>query len=143
MLSPKSMKYRKPQRGRLSGKSNCGNLVSFGEYGFQSIDSSFITSRQIEARRRVLSRYVRRNGKLWIRVFPDKAVTARASETRIGSGKGRVRYYASAIYPGKIIFEFWGISGTRARQVTRVCGSKFPFSIQLCKKNLYLPINIL
>ena len=106
MLSPKFMKYRKLQCGRFFRKSNCGNLVSFGEYRFQSIDFFFITSRQIETRRRVLNRYIRRSGKLWIRIFPDKVVTIRASETRIGSGKGRIKYYTRPIYPGKIIFEF-------------------------------------
>jgi large subunit ribosomal protein L16 len=141
MLSPKRVKYRKPYRGRLSGKASRGNLVSFGEYGLQAIQAAWITSRQIEARRRVLTRYVRRRGKLWIRVFPDKTITRRAAETRIGSGKGSPDYWVAVVKPGTIIFELRGISETLARQAIRIASSKLPtkaqFVLKTVKKLIY------
>jgi large subunit ribosomal protein L16 len=136
MLSPKRVKYRKPYRGRLSGKALRGNLVSFGDYGLQAIQPAWITSRQIEARRRVLTRYVRRRGKLWIRVFPDKTITRRAAETRIGSGKGRPDYWVAVIKPGMIIFELRGISETLARQAIRIASSKLPTKAQFVLKTM-------
>jgi len=134
MLSPKNMKYRKPHRRRLWGNSSCGTAVSFGDYGFRSIELSWLNSRQIESRRRVLIRYVRRRGTIWIRVFPDKAMTARPIETRIGAGKGRLRYYATEIYPGTIIFEICRISEFRIIQAMRVVISKLPIRIQITIK---------
>jgi large subunit ribosomal protein L16 len=125
MLSPKRTKYRKPHRGNLKGKSLCGNVVSFGDYGLQSIQSAWITSRQIESGRRVLVRYIRRGGKLWIRIFPDKIITKRPRETRIGSGKGRIRYWVAVVSQGTIIFELNGISITIARQAILPIKTKF------------------
>jgi len=126
MLSPKSRKYRKPHRGLLNRQSFRGNLVSFGDYGFQAMIPAWLTSRQIESSRRILTRYVRRNGKLWIRIFPDKAVTMRAAETRIGSGKGNVEYWVASVRPGTILFELRGISESKARQRMRISVSKLP-----------------
>jgi large subunit ribosomal protein L16 len=134
MLSPKRTKYRKPHRGRLSGRSYCGNLVSFGDFGIQAIQRAWITSRQIESRRRVLARYVRRGGKLWIRIFPDKRIIRRPAETRIGSGKGRPEYWVATIYPGTIIFELQGIPENIIRQTTRLVGSKLPVKVHLIIK---------
>lgn len=134
MLCPKRTKYRKPHRGRLCGQSYCGNLVSFGDFGIQAIQSTWITSRQIEASRRVLIRYVRRAGKLWIRIFPDKRITNRPAETRIGSGKGRPEYWVATVYPGTIIFELQGISENVVRQATRLVRSKLPVKVQLVTK---------
>jgi large subunit ribosomal protein L16 len=126
MISPKRIKYRKPHRSRLSGISSCGNKVSFGDYGLQSTQAAWVTSRQIESRRRVLTRYVRRSGKLWIRVFPDKMATRRPAETRIGSGKGNPEYWLAVVRPGRILFELSGIDETMARQAVRIAASKIP-----------------
>lgn len=134
MLSPKRTKYRKPHRGRLRGRSYCGNLISFGEFGIQSTQRAWLTSRQIEAGRRVLTRYTRRGGKLWIRIFPDKRITRRPAETRIGSGKGRLEYWVALVYPGTIIFELRGVSESIVRQATRLVGSKLPVKVQFVTK---------
>jgi large subunit ribosomal protein L16 len=136
MLSPKRTKYRKPHRGSLGGKNLCGNSVSFGEYGIQSIQSSWITSRQIESGRRVLVRYIRRGGKLWIRIFPDKIITRRPQETRIGSGKGRIRYWVAVVSQGTIIFELNGIPINIARQAIRIAASKLPIKTKFVLKFL-------
>jgi large subunit ribosomal protein L16 len=129
MLGPKRIKYRKPHRGRLNGQSSCRNLVSFGEYGLQTLQPAWVTSRQIESSRRVLTRYVRRIGKLWIRIFPDKAITKRPAETRIGSGKGNLEYWVARVRPGIMLFELCGISETMARQAMRIAASKLPAKI--------------
>jgi len=134
MLSPKRSAHRKPHRGRLNGQASSGNLVSFGDYGLQSRQSAWITSRQLESGRRVLTRYVRRTGKLWIRVFPDKAITRRPLETRIGSGKGAPEYWVSVVYVGIILFEICGIPETTARQAIRIAASKIPVKAQFVKK---------
>jgi large subunit ribosomal protein L16 len=134
MLSPKRTKYRKPHRGRRKGQSSCRNLVSFGDYGLQTIKPAWITSRQIESSRRVLTRYVRRIGKLWIRIFPDKAITKRPAETRIGSGKGNLEYWVSMVYPGIILFELYGIPETLARQAMSIAASKLPTKVQFVVK---------
>jgi large subunit ribosomal protein L16 len=137
MLSPKRTKYRKPHRGNLKGKSCCGNLVSFGEYGLQSNQSAWITSRQIESGRRVLVRYIRRGGKLWIRIFPDKIITKRPRETRIGSGKGTLRYWVAVVYKGTMIFELSGIPRSLARQAIRITTSKLPVKAKFVAKFLF------
>lgn len=126
MISPKRTKYRKPHRGYAKGRTIRGNRVLLGDYGVQSIEPGLLTSRQVEASRRVITRYVRRTGNLWIRVFPDKAITQRPSETRIGSGKGSLEYWVAPVRPGKIIFEIEGISKSIARHARRVAASKFP-----------------
>lgn len=136
MLQPNSIKYRKPHRGRLTGNASCGTCVAFGDYGIRSIQPSWVTSRQVESGRRVLIRYIRRVGSLWIRIFPDKPITARPAETRIGSGKGTFAYWVAVVRPGMIIFEFTGISERVAMQATKVVGSKFGISVCLATKKL-------
>jgi large subunit ribosomal protein L16 len=135
MLSPKRVKYRKPHRGRLSGRTYRGNLVSFGIYGIQSTQASRLSARQIESGRRVLTRYVRRGGKLWIRVFPDKSNTKSPTDTRIGSGKGNPENWVALVHPGAILFEIDGISETMARQAARIASSKLPNKVQFVVKD--------
>jgi large subunit ribosomal protein L16 len=126
MLSPKRTKYRKPHRGRLKGKAMRGNKIAFGDFALQALEPGWITSRQIEAGRRSMSRYARRGGKLWIRVFPDKSITARAAETRMGSGKGAPDYWVAVVKPGKILYEMRGVSEAIARSSMRIAAYKMP-----------------
>lgn len=134
MLSPKQIKYRKPHRVSLDGISYCGNQIIFGEYGIQARIPAWLTSRQVESRRRVLTRYVRRNGQLWIRIFPDTAITKRPAETRIGSGKGRLDYWVSVVRPGIVIFEVNGITENIARQAMKIASSKLPMKTKFVSK---------
>jgi large subunit ribosomal protein L16 len=126
MLSPKRTKYRKPHRGRLKGKATRGNKIAFGDFALQALEPGWITSRQIEAGRRSMSRYARRGGKLWIRVFPDKSITARAAETRMGAGKGSPDYWVAVVKPGKILYEMRGVSEAIARSSMRIAAYKMP-----------------
>lgn len=126
MLSPKKTKFRKYHRGRMRGKASKGNRIAFGSHALQAAEPTWLTSRQIEATRRTITRYVKRNGKLWIRVFPDKAVTARAAETRMGSGKGAPEYWVAVIKPGRILFEIAGVSGKDAKQAMKLAAYKLP-----------------
>jgi large subunit ribosomal protein L16 len=126
MLSPKRTKYRKPHRGRLKGKATRGNKIAFGDFALQDLEPGWITSRQIEAGRRSMSRYARRGGKLWIRVFPDKSITARAAETRMGAGKGAPDYWVAVVKPGKILYEMRGVSEAIARSSMRIAAYKMP-----------------
>jgi large subunit ribosomal protein L16 len=137
MLSPKCVKYRKPNRGSLKGRASCGSRISFGDYGLRALQPKWITARQIESRRRVLTRYVRRTGKLWIRIFPDKYVTARPAETRIGSGKGNPEYWVTVIRPGSIIFEICGVSKPLAKTALRIAASKLPVKRGFVTKVLF------
>nr|UNJ16386.1 ribosomal protein L16 [Boldiaceae sp.] len=131
MLSPKRTKFRKQQRGRLKGKASKGNTLAFGNYGLQALEPIWLTSRQIEATRRIISRYVKRGGKMWIRVFPDKPVTARAAETRMGSGKGAPEYWVAVIKPGHIIFEVNGVSQKIATEALLKASYKLPMKTRL------------
>ena len=126
MLSPKRTKFRKQQRGRLKGVASRGNQIAFGDFALQALEPCWITSRQIEAGRRAMTRYARRGGKLWIRVFPDKPVTARAADTRMGSGKGSPEYWVAVIKPGKILYEMRGVSELTARTAMRNASYKMP-----------------
>ena len=126
MLSPKRTKYRKPHRGRLKGKAMRGIKIAFGYFALQALEPGWITSRQIEAGRRSMSRYARRGGKLWIRVFPDKSITARAAETRMGAGKGAPDYWVAVVKPGKILYEMRGVSEAIARSSMRIAAYKMP-----------------
>nr|YP_009546159.1 ribosomal protein L16 [Gloeochaete wittrockiana]ASQ40220.1 ribosomal protein L16 [Gloeochaete wittrockiana] len=128
MLSPRRTKFRKQQRGRLKGISTRGNKISFGQFGLQALEPSWITARQLEASRRAISRYVRRGGKIWIRVFPDKPVTLRAAETRMGSGKGNPEYWVAVVKPGRILFEIAGVSKEMAQAAMRMAAFKLPIS---------------
>jgi large subunit ribosomal protein L16 len=130
MLTPKRVKFRKVQRGRLKGKAHRGSSISFGTFALQAVESHYITSRQIEAARRAVVRYIRRGGKLWIRVFPDKPWTKRPAETRMGSGKGGVEYYVAPVRPGRILFEMAGIREDQAREALRLAAFKLPMRTQ-------------
>lgn len=129
MLSPKRMKFRKYHRGKMRGKVH--DKICFGNFGLQSIEAGWITSRQIEAARRVITRYARKGGKLWIRIFPDKPVTFRAAETRMGSGKGNVEYWVAVVKPGKILYEVGGISSSIARSSLKTAGYKMPVKTRI------------
>ena len=135
MLTPKKINYRKPHRSCRHDYASSGRYVAFGDYGIQSIQQAWLTSRQIESRRRILIRYVRRSGKLWIRIFPDIIITRRPVETRIGSGKGTLNYWVALICPGKVLFEFCGISKCIARQATNIVTSKLRLKIRLINKH--------
>src|SRR5436190_20672772 len=137
MLSPKKTKFRKQQRGRMRGIANRGNTIAFGDFALQALEPCWITSRQIEAGRRAMTRYARRGGKLWIRIFPDKSVTMRPAETRMGSGKGSPEYWVAVVKPGKILYELKGVSENVARAAMRIASYKMPISTQfiLKKKN--------
>jgi len=126
MLSPRKTKFRKQHRGRIRGKATRGNTLSFGDYGLQALEPSWITSRQIEAGRRAMTRYVRRGGKIWIRMFPDKPVTMRPAETRMGSGKGAPEYWVAVIKPGRIMYEMNGVPESTAREAMRLAAFKMP-----------------
>jgi len=124
MLSPKRTKFRKQQRGRMRGLSQRGNTINFGEFALQAIEPCWINSRQIEAARRAMNRYLRRGGKIWIRIFPDKPVTMRAAETRMGSGKGNPEYWVAVVKPGRIMFEIGGVSQEVAQEAMRLGAQK-------------------
>jgi large subunit ribosomal protein L16 len=126
MLSPKRTKYRRHHRGNLKGKATRGNKIAFGDFALQALEPCWITSRQIESGRRVLTRYVRRSGKLWIRIFPDKPVTMRPAGTRMGSGKGAPEYWVAVVHPGRILYEMKGIPESIARQALRIAAYKMP-----------------
>ncbi|MBD2325915.1 50S ribosomal protein L16 [Alkalinema sp. FACHB-956] len=126
MLSPRRTKFRKQQRGRMSGLATRGSSLNFGEFGLQATECSWITSRQIEASRRAMTRYIRRGGKIWIRIFPDKPVTARPAETRMGSGKGAPEYWVAVVKPGRILFEIAGVPEEVAREAMRLAQYKLP-----------------
>ncbi|MGK7947150.1 MAG: 50S ribosomal protein L16 [Microcystaceae cyanobacterium] len=126
MLSPKRTKFRKQQRGRMRGLAHRGSTLNFGDYGLQATEPSWITSRQIEAARRAMTRYIRRGGKIWIRIFPDKPVTMRPAETRMGSGKGAPEYWVAVVKPGRVMFEMNGVSEEIAREAMRLAAQKLP-----------------
>ena len=126
MLLPKRTKFRKQHRGRLKGKACRGNKISYGDYALQALEPTWLTSRQIEATRRTITRYTKRGGKLWITVFPDKPVTFRAAESRMGSGKGAVEYWVAVFKPGKILFEMSGVPLELAKAAMKTASYKLP-----------------
>lgn len=130
MLMPKRVKYRKQMRGRMKGLALRGAKVSYGDFGLQALEPCWMTSRQIESARRAIVRYVRRGGKLWIRVFPDKPVTKKAAETRMGSGKGPVDHWVVVIKPGRVLFEITGVSEEVAKEAMRLASHKLPVKTQ-------------
>nr|QOP63802.1 ribosomal protein L16 [Eruca vesicaria subsp. sativa] len=132
MLSynPKRTKFRKQHRGRLKGISSRGNRICFGRYALQTLEPAWITSRQIEAGRRAMTRNVRRGGKIWVRIFPDKPVTVRPAETRMGSGKGSPEYWVAVVKPGKILYEMGGVPENIARKAIEIAASKMPIKTQ-------------
>jgi large subunit ribosomal protein L16 len=135
MLSPKRTKYRRHHRGRMGGKALRGNQIVFGDFALQALDPSWITSRQIEAGRRAMTRYVKRGGKIWIRVFPDKPVTFRPAETRMGSGKGSPEFWVAVVKPGKIVYEMCGVPETLARSAMRIASYKMPMKTKFITRN--------
>lgn len=136
MLSPKRVKFRKRQRGRLKGKSTRGSSVAFGEFGLKAVTSGRLTARQIEAARRAMTRKVKRGGKLWIRIFPDIPVTKKPAETRMGSGKGSPEYWVSVIRPGRVLFEMSGVDEALAREALLLAAQKLPLQTSFVKKEL-------
>jgi|TARA_B110000208_G_C11716581_1_gene411294 large subunit ribosomal protein L16 len=134
MLSPKRTKFRKSQRGRMKGIASRNTTISFGEYALQSQEAGWLTSRQIEATRRTITRYTKRGGKLWIKVFPDKSITARAAESRMGAGKGSPEYWVAVIRPGNIIFELGGVDLELARKALSLAAYKLPLKTKFLSK---------
>nr|YP_009296732.1 ribosomal protein L16 [Apophlaea sinclairii]AOM65872.1 ribosomal protein L16 [Apophlaea sinclairii] len=126
MLSPKKSKFRKQHRGKIRGKANKGNTIAFGDYGLQALESAWLTSKQIEATRRAITKQIKRGGKLWIRIFPDKPITKKPVETRMGSGKGSPEFWVAVIRPGSVLFELTGISQELAKQAIRLASYKLP-----------------
>lgn len=135
MLSPRRTKYRKQQRGRMKGLAYRGSTINFGEFALQATEPCWITSRQIEAARRAMTRYIRRGGKIWIRIFPDKPVTMRAAETRMGSGKGSPEYWVAVVKPGRILFEIGGVSETIAAEAMRLAAQKLPIKVKFITRD--------
>jgi len=130
MLQPKRVKYRKSHKGHRRGKAQAGNSIEFGEYGLQALESAWLTSRQIEAARRAITRYIRRGGNVWIRIFPDKPVTKKAAETRQGGGKGAPDHWVAVVRPGHILFEMGGVSEAVAKGAMRLASHKLPINSQ-------------
>jgi len=126
MQQPKRVKYRKAQRGRRRGKANSGNIIGFGDYGLQALESAWVTAAQIEAARRAITRHIRRGGKVWIRIFPDKPVSKKAAETRMGSGKGAPDHWVAVVRAGKIMFEMAGVGEKVAQEAIRLAAHKLP-----------------
>ena len=137
MLSPKREKYRKRQRGRISGNATRANEVSFGDYGLMALERKLITNRQIEAARVAMTRHIRRGGKVWIRIFPDKPYTKKPAETRMGKGKGTPEYWVAPVKPGTVLFELAGVPRQAASEAIALAGSKLPIKTRLLvRRNL-------
>ncbi|QSX05996.1 50S ribosomal protein L16 [Sedimentibacter sp. zth1] len=134
MLMPKRVKHRKVQRGRMTGVATRGNKLAYGEFGLQALEPAWITSNQIEAARRAMTRYVKRGGQIWIKVFPDKPVTKKPAETRMGKGKGSPEYWVAVVKPGRILFEMTGVSEEVAREAMRLAMHKLPIKCKFVMK---------
>ncbi|MCX7879336.1 MAG: 50S ribosomal protein L16 [Ignavibacteria bacterium] len=134
MLLPKRVKHRKTQRGRVRGVANRGTTVAFGSYGLKALDGAWITNRQIEAARIAINRYLKREGKLWIRIFPDKPVTKKPLETRMGSGKGSPEFWVAVVKRGKILFEVEGVTKDRAQEALRLAAQKLPIKTKFVQR---------
>ncbi|MGI6036244.1 MAG: 50S ribosomal protein L16 [Limnochordia bacterium] len=134
MLVPKRVKYRKVQRGRRKGMALRGSEITLGEYGLQAVEPGWITNTQIEAARIAMTRYIRRGGRVWIKIFPDKPVTAKPAETRMGSGKGSPEYWVAVVKPGRIMFEIAGVSEELAREALRLASHKLPIKTKFVKR---------
>ena len=135
MLLPKRVKYRRVHRGRLTGKAMRGNTVTYGEFGLVATEPAWITSNQIEAARIAMTRYIRRGGQVWIKIFPDKPVTEKPAETRMGSGKGSPEYWVAVVKPGRVMFEIGGVSEEVAREAMRLAGYKLPVKTKFVKRS--------
>lgn len=134
MLLPKRVKYRRQQRGRMTGKALRGNKVTNGDYGLQALEPAWITSNQIEAARIAMTRYIKRGGQVWIKIFPDKPVTEKPAETRMGSGKGSPEYWVAVVKPGRVLFEIAGVSEDVAREALRLAMHKLPIKCKFVAK---------
>ena len=134
MLMPKRVKYRRVQRGRMKGKALRGNTVTYGDFGLQATEPCWITANQIEAARVAMTRYIKRGGQVWIKIFPDKPVTAKPAETRMGSGKGSPEYWVAVVKPGKVLFEIKGVDEDIAREAMRLAANKLPVKCKFVKK---------
>ena len=134
MLMPKRVKYRRQQRGRMKGKATRGNVVNYGEFGLVATEPSWITANQIEAARVAMTRYTKRGGQVWIKIFPDKPVTAKPAETRMGSGKGSPEYWVAVVKPGRVMFEIAGVSEESAREALRLASHKLPCKTKIVKR---------
>lgn len=136
MLQPKRTKFRKMQKGRMKGNSGRGHLLSNGTFGIKSLDSNFLTSRQIEAARIAATRYMKREGQLWIKIFPDKPITKKPLEVRMGKGKGNVEYWVAQIRPGKVLYEIEGVSEELAREAFALAAAKLPLATTFVKRTV-------
>ena len=136
MLMPKRVKYRRVQRGRLKGKASRGNTITYGDYGLVATEPAWITSNQIEAARIAMTRYIRRGGKVWIKIFPDKPITKKPAETRMGSGKGSPEYWVAVVKPGRVMFEIGGVSEDLAREAMRLAANKLPIKCKFVAKEM-------
>ncbi len=134
MLMPKRVKFRRVQRGRLKGKATRGNTVTYGDYGLVAMEPAWITSNQIEAARIAMTRYIRRGGKVWIKIFPDKPITEKPAETRMGSGKGSPEYWVAVVKPGRVMFEMNGVSEEIAKEAMRLAAHKLPIKCKFVTK---------
>ena len=136
MLLPKRVKYRRVHRGRMKGKAMRGNVVSNGDFGLQALEPAWITSNQIEAARIAMTRYVKRGGKVWIKIFPDKPITEKPAETRMGSGKGSPEYWVAVVKPGRVMFEMDGVSEEVAKEAMRLASHKLPIKCKFVSKEV-------
>ena len=134
MLMPKRVKFRRVQRGRLTGKASRGNELAYGSYGLVALEPAWITSNQIEAARIAMTRYIRRGGNVWIKIFPDKPITEKPAETRMGSGKGSPEYWVAVVKPGRIMFEMDGVAEDVAKEAMRLAGHKLPIKTKFISK---------
>ena len=134
MLLPKRVKYRRVHRGRLTGKAMRGNKVTYGQFGLQALEPAWITSNQIEAARVAMTRYTKRFGQVWIKIFPDKPITEKPAETRMGSGKGSPEYWVAGVKPGRVMFELGGLAEDTAREAMRLAANKLPIKCKFVKK---------
>ena len=134
MLLPKRVKYRRVHRGRLTGKATRGTVVNYGDFGLQALEPAWITSNQIEAARIAMTRYIKRGGQVWIKIFPDKPITEKPAETRMGSGKGSPEYWVAVVKPGRVMFEIGGVPEETAREAMRLASYKLPVKSKFIKK---------
>ena len=135
MLMPKRVKYRRQHRGRMKGKAQKGNQLAYGEYGLQALEATWMTANQIEAARRAMTRYIKRGGQIWIKVFPDKPVSKKPAEVRMGSGKGAPEYWVAVVKPGRVLFEMGGVSEEVAREAMRLASMKLPVRTKFVMKD--------
>lgn len=142
MLQPKRVKHRKVHRGRRSGKALKGNTVSFGEFGLQALESTWISARQIESARRAMTHYIKRGGKVWIRIFPDKSVTKKAAETRMGKGKGSPDHWVSVVKAGRIMFELSGVKEEIAKEAMRLAAHKLPIQTKFLSRETNIQVGL-